>query len=69
MRGVDAARSIDWSDWGDVHQTVSCLCGADYRSHAKVTEGGHLVAQQACPGCGKHDDLWRARADPEQMLR
>ena len=66
LRAAAEARSIDWSDWGAVHQTLYCRCGVRYRAHAKA-EARRLIARRACPGCGRYDGIWRARDDPQEM--
>ena len=69
-RGAEVAARIDWSQWGPIHQTVYCRCGASYRSHHKLHNfHGELksVAQLPCPGCGSHLDSRRVESDRDDM--
>lgn len=49
--------------------TVTCRCGAVYRSHAKcVAANGtlHRVTRKPCPACGaSQDHTTSIRSDPE----
>ena len=64
---------VDWSIFdGQSESTVSCHCGAEYRSHVKIfyeNIGKEKVrqkqSQKPCPGCGRDDDWYSAKSDPE----
>jgi hypothetical protein len=62
---------IDWSPFDAMgEQTLTCRCGATYRSHAKAIYGGlnkGIHARKPCPGCGESNGIIRASTDPEPM--
>ena len=65
-------QSVDWSNhdrWPEY--TVTCRCGASYRSHTKAvsrSDGFLIVTRKPCPGCGQTEgNATSARSDPETM--
>ena len=59
---------IDWTQLAKYPpQTIECVCGAVYRSHAKFIGAIRLIVTQLpCPNCGKTSGHVRAaRTDPE----
>lgn len=55
--------------WDDIHQTILCLCGEEFRGRAKMKSIGNSLemhVDRQCPGC---DNLIIARVsdDPETM--
>lgn len=68
MTGAELAASVNWSDLGQVFQTLYCRCGMVYRSHHKLVRKNDSfvgVAEKPCPDCGEHTNIRRASSDPE----
>jgi hypothetical protein len=68
----ESVPDVDWSRHeGLSESTVSCRCGAEWRSHAKLVSTGASfvpVARKPCPACGRHTDVWHIADDPEIMM-
>ena len=50
--------------------TVTCKCGAVFRSHARMVKvDGKLVTylRKSCPKCGKNDSPRSVKSDPHVM--
>lgn len=64
----NARDSVDWSVFDQyAEQTVTCVCGHTYRSHAKfVADVSYVVARKPCAVCGG-ERMKAARSDPETM--
>jgi hypothetical protein len=61
---------VDWTKQ-DAHpeNSVTCVCGHEYRSHSRMVCADHafvLVARKPCGVCGG-ERLKAARSDPEAM--
>ena len=62
------AKETDWSDLGEIHQTLFCRCGGEWRGHHRIRNiNDALVSlpQTGCPKCGKRNDLRKSESDPE----
>lgn len=62
--------AIDWSKFDeDPEMTITCGCGAVFRSHAKFVNvpEPHVETRKPCPACGKTDRVRAARGDPESF--
>lgn len=60
---------VDWSKFDGLPKpTVFCLCGEEYRSHAKyvMEPPPHMESQDPCPKCGKNDYIRKVSHDPEK---
>lgn len=63
--------SIDWAPhdrWSE--NTITCGCGAVFRSHSKcvvVEEKVKLVTRKPCPACGHVDRATKVSSDPERF--
>jgi hypothetical protein len=59
---------IDWSPFDKYPEdTVTCGCGAVFRSHGKYVIGTGLVSRKPCPGCNGAQLIRSLRGDPELM--
>ncbi len=60
---------IDWTmfdRWPE--DTCFCRCGGIFRSHGKwIMSEKRIIARSPCPKCGKNDDCYRVKSDPETM--
>jgi len=64
----EAMAPIEWRAFDPYPEdTLTCRCGAVYRSHAKfvIKPRSGLLARKPCPKCGRVDDIRRASSDPE----
>ena len=72
--GREEASSIDWSEFGEVHEWLTCSCGQRWRSHCKLllnAENPSMwgpISKDPCPECGSHVRIMRAESDPETMM-
>ncbi len=66
---IQAVKETDWSDLGEIHQTLYCRCGGVWRGHhrIKMLTIGVLafLTQIPCPQCGKHSDIRLSESDRE----
>jgi len=59
---------IDWTTFDRFPEsTLTCACGATFRSHSKYVLGSGIVSRKPCPGCGKTNLIAASRGDPEEM--
>lgn len=70
MIDTNNAEKVDWSKFDQYPEdTITCQCGAVYRSHAKgkiEVDAFVLYTRKPCPGCGKTSDhVRRVSSDPE----
>lgn len=63
--------NIDWTEFdGLPEMNCTCRCGADFRSHFKVTYEADVrqtTTRKSCPKCGRNDDTYAARSDSQEF--
>lgn len=64
---------VDWTPFDNYSEnTVTCRCGAVYRSHVKLTFNGNspiLWSRKPCPTCNLFEgNVQKASSDPELMV-
>lgn len=60
-------QKIDWSAYADFPEdTVSCKCGASFKSHGKLVmrPRPHVVTEKLCPNCKQNDGAISVKSAP-----
>jgi len=61
---IDTKR--EW--WPEIDQTISCICGAEFRGRHKLASDGDIlkgIIDRPCPQCGDKCQVRGTSSDPE----